>query len=185
MMGILFFVEIVFPNSGRTTFEAAMFDPNIGDSYYYIIKSTGTPWTETDYITSPTVYKFVFHNTLPIYNTRGFIMTDLNTSVMHLDPKSSVYLFETAGYGYMSGNFHIPPMTDGRTIHIVDTAGMMDHTSINLISNTPQPSELSESNVVEGQIIKNYAANWLSRVLVYIGDGTVGSLVCIESSISQ
>ena len=72
----------------------------------------------------------------------------------------------------------------------------MTHTSINLVTNTPPTQTeggtsylVNATNYIEGQVIKNYAADWLSRKLIYIdggsGTGLSGNLLCIESSISQ
>ena len=121
-------------------------------------------------ISSPTTFKFVFYESLPVGGSRGFILTDVGTNIP-LDANASVYLFETKNYATI-GNFCLPtPMMNGRTIKIIDAKGLMRVCSIVLSCNVA-------SNTVEGVVLKGYGTNWLVRSLLCLGDGNIGNCLC-------
>ena len=93
---------------------------------------------------------------------------------MKLADYKSVYIFDTNGWGFTNVNFYLPTMTNGRKFRIVDTAGYMNNSKINSNSGT---------NLIEGSTVRTYSINWMSRELIYVGDGATGNCVCIDYSI--
>ena len=92
---------------------------------------------------------------------------------------------ETTSYVSCYGNFHIPsPSINGQKFRIVDIGGNMQNDRVNIISNSPSPGS-GHTNYVEGQIIKEYNANWLSTELMYIGNGLDGNCFCMDCSFTN
>lgn len=85
--GTVFYVQIMNNGVGNIGFNP--FDPNDIESYYIEFSGTSTLWTETTYITTTTTFQFTFYESMPNYNTPGFIVSTMISGIQ-IDRKSVV-----------------------------------------------------------------------------------------------
>ena len=167
--GFTFHVMVVGPVSGTVRFY-----PYVDGDQYFILKTDLTSLvTLSDTITATNVYKFVYYSALPTYGVSGFIMIILNVDICPMIENVNTYLFYGNGGGFIPYNIHLPTLSDGQIMRIVDANGGMSHTSIQLCS--------TNNNMIEGGSLKVYNSSWLCRELLYVGSGMSGNLVCVSA----
>ena len=75
---------------------------------------------------------------------------------MKLEDYKYVFMFDTNGWCFTSVDFYLPTMTNCRKFRIVDTAGYINNSKINLYT-------YSGSKLIEGSTVRTYSVNWMPR----------------------
>ena len=114
---------------------------------------------------------------MPIYNTPGYTIISMIYGIP-LDAKVSTFLLETCNTTNNSFGFTTPDNPiNGQTFRFIDINGYLSTCNFTLRGDT-------STNLVEYQTIKTYANNFLSRKLIYSGNGASGYWICLSTSVT-